>query len=76
LVTTVGVSMKHNHGKLCLTITHGEYIMIGDDVVIHMDKGKSNKQIKVLVIAPKDLKIRRSGYAGGDKIQDASNGKT
>jgi len=53
--------MSEINGKLVLGVTVGEYVQIGDNVKVYVTKHKSktNKSLKLSIVAPKDIKILR-----------------
>lgn len=50
---------KKEYGKLVLSVDYDEPIRIGDDIVIVFQRRQTGRRIRVLVIAPKSMKIVR-----------------
>lgn len=48
--------------KTTLTLSRypGESIAIGDDIVVIIQKVKSGKQVRISIMAPREIKIQRS----------------
>lgn len=57
---------------LVLTLEHGAFIFIGQDIAIRANKEKG-KRWKVAIEAPKDIQITTSGYL---KKQQLKKGET
>jgi sRNA-binding carbon storage regulator CsrA len=46
-------------GTLCISLREGEVFTIGEDILVMYGKAMSAKQIKIIIKAPKDVKIGR-----------------
>jgi sRNA-binding carbon storage regulator CsrA len=64
-----GDTMNKQIGNLCVTMTEGRSIQIGENVTITINKIQGEKQVRVLIQAPRDVKIVRSNA----KVVDAKN---
>ena len=58
-----------SRGRLGLTLNVGDSFSVGDSLVTIV-KFHTRTQIRVSVLAPKDLEIRRFHAAAGDEVQD------
>lgn len=58
IITGLQVKTKKDFGRLVISVKENMPLYIGDDIVLVLKKDHSN-QIKVLIIAPKNLKIIR-----------------
>jgi sRNA-binding carbon storage regulator CsrA len=59
------------NGKLVFTVKDGLGFTIGDNIYVHVARAEGKgKQFKVLISAPKYLRVERMKYASGNKIQD------
>ena len=50
---------------LCLNLNQGEYLTIGDKVVVQLDR-ISGDRCKLVIQAPKQVTVLRGGGAGAD----------
>jgi carbon storage regulator CsrA len=58
-------------GKLVLTLKPGDMVEIGDEVALVV-KERSGRETKLLILAPKSIKIRRAD-AKGNIVQAKSD---
>lgn len=61
---------NEGYGRLVVTVRPGDTVTIGDEVAIAYEK-YSGHQMKMLINAPKSMRIMRH-YATGNEVQDTS----
>lgn len=54
---------KKEYGKLVLSVDLDEPVMIGDDIIIIFQKKQSGRRAKIVIIAPKNMRITRPNGA-------------
>lgn len=62
-------------GNLCITMTPGRQVFIGDDIVITVKKIQGEKQVRLLIQAPQDTKIVRDNAVELDSKNDTPEDK-
>ncbi len=50
---------EDKRGTLCISLREGEVFTIGHDILVVYSKQMSAKQVKIVIKAPKDMKIER-----------------
>lgn len=62
------------NGKLVFTVKDGQGFTIGENVYVHVARAPGKgKQFKVLISAPKYLRVERMKYAAGNTVQNESD---
>lgn len=63
---------EEGNGMLILTRRHGEAIIIGDDVEVHV-LGQKGNQIRIGVKAPRDVSVHREEIYEKIKLEESQS---